>query len=1027
MTKVYVITRAIRLLMIASLIFLATGVNGQDRFWSAISRVDIARTADLPVKYHAVSPDIKTIEGFIRNVPHENEVRVNRSGHIFSLPMPDGSIQRFKIVESPVMEEKLALKYPDIKTFSGQGIDDPTATMRFSYTAWGLQAMIISSQGFTFIEPVVRGNTSQYISYLQKDMPVPADLKFCGLVTDNFAGTPPGQAQAKMSGANLRTYRLAVSAAGEYTDINGGTVPLALAALTAVVNQVTLIYEREVAIRFVLVNNNDQIIYTDSTTDPFTDVNTNPCSSNIRAENQTSVDNVIGADNYDIGHVFSGTNIGGCAAGAVVCGANKAWGHSGVRTGTAFDIGLTAHEMGHQFSAAHTFNSNIGSCLGGQYQAGSAYEPGSGTTIMSYAGTCHDLQGFRDMLFHTWSYEQIIDFSTGGGGNSCPVITATGNTPPTVNAGAGGLTIPINTPFTLTGSGNDADGDALVYSWEQFDLGPQGHPNTPSGSAPIFRSFPPVASASRTFPQWSDILSNTQTMGEILPSYTRDLNFRLTARDNRANGGGVEYASVNIKVDESSGPFRVTSPNTNVTWCPGDQTVTWDVANTNVEPVDVKNVNILLSTDGGLTYPITLISNTPNDGSQVVSFPCVKSTQARVRVEAVGNIFFDVSNVNFTTGDNTAPTFTAPSDITLYKDATCSYDAGTAITGDVTDESDNCSSGLNATFADSYPAPSCDGETIISRTWTLTDGCGNSTQKIQTITVRDTTRPTFTVPADAEIYKDANCEYDANTGITGDVIDEADNCDNSLDAVYEDVVEPGSCMGEEIISRTWTLTDDCGNSNSQVQVITARDTTRPDIDNIYATPSTLWPPDHSMRDVYIGYVATDNCSDAAHITNVLTVTSNEPVNGSGDGNTSPDWIVIDEHNIKLRAERAGNRSGRIYTITITSTDDCGNVATATVLVRVAHDQSARMIYPGFAGVEEISVYPNPSNSHFTLELNKAAAADSRILISDISGRVLSEQKVTGRIMQVGEGLRAGVYILKVLQGNAVSDIKLIKL
>ncbi len=926
---------------ILALLFFLLGwqnrVAAQQNPWRDIPASTLpARTAgpELPRDFRALALDQQALRNFLAGTPQEVVVAVRSSNALLSLPMPDGTIRHFRVVESPVMAKALADRYPGIRTYLGEDITDPLVTVRFDLTPLGFHAMVLQAGNFVFIEPYGRGNSSDYISYSMIDLPKPLDLKFCQMQEDIPLSARGRVLADKASGPQLRTYRLAVAATGEYSAQYGGNVTNTLAAITTLVNAITAIYEKEVAIRFQLIANNDDIIYTDNTTDPYTDVSNNPCATSIRSENQTAIDNVIGAANYDIGHVFTGTNIGGCAAGSVVCGANKAWGASGVRLGSAFDIGLASHEMGHQFSASHTFNSSIGSCSGGQYAAGTAYEPGSGTTIMSYAGGCHDIQGFRDMFFHTASYEQIYDFSVSGGGNACPVNTNTGNGAPTVNAGPGGFVIPINTPFTLTGSGSDPDSDPITFSWEQFDLGPQGDPQAPSGDAPLFRSFPPVSSPSRTFPQWSDILSNTQTLGELLPSYGRNLNFRLTVRDNRTGGGGVEYASMSMTVDGESGPFRVTSPNTNVSWCPGSHTVTWDVANTNEPPVDVDNVKILLSTDGGNTFPIVLLASTPNDGSASVSIPCTFSTQARIKIEAIGNVFFDVSNANFTTGDNTKPTFTVPADVTLYKDANCNYSAPTGITGDVTDEDDNCDNSLNATYQDAEEAGACEGEIILTRTWTLTDDCTNSTVKYQTITVRDTTRPTFTVPADITIYKDDTCGHDASVGVTGDVTDEADNCDTDPDATFSDVSVPGDCIGKEIITRTWTLADDCGNSISKNQVITVLDTTRPVISNVNADPSSLWPPDHKMVEVTINYDAVDNCSP---VTNVLTVTSNEPINGTGDGDTDPDWEVIDDHTVMLRAERAGNGDGRVYTVTITSTDDCGNVASTTVPVFVVHN------------------------------------------------------------------------------------------
>jgi hypothetical protein len=283
---------------------------------------------------------------------------------------------------------------------------------------------------------------------------------------------------------------------------------------------------------------------------------------------------------------------------------------------------------------------------------------------MAYAGICgaENLQPNSDDEFHTKSFDEIVAYTTAGMGNSCPVITATGNSAPVVEAGAS-FTIPQQTPFTLTGSATDVNGDPLTYSWEQFDLGSAAPPNTDNGNRPIFRVFNPVTSPARTFPKLSDILNNTSTLGESLPTTTRVLTFRLMARDNQAGGGGVNYDTVTLNVTSAAGPFLVTAPNTAVTWPSGSgQTVTWNVAGTNLSPVSCSAANILLSTDGGNTFPTILASGTPNDGSQTITVPSVNTNTARVKVECANNIFFDIGNANFTiTSDGPTPTPTATS------------------------------------------------------------------------------------------------------------------------------------------------------------------------------------------------------------------------------------------------------------------------------------------------------------------------------------------------------------------------------
>ncbi len=323
---------------------------------------------------------------------------------------------------------------------------------------------------------------------------------------------------------------------------------------------------------------------------------------------KTIIDQAIGVNGYDIGHVFH-TGNGGIAALAVVCdpdGKSKgATGHPNP-IGDPFYVDYVAHEMGHQFGADHAFNGTQGQCTDDQRSEIENYEPGSGTTIISYPGGCDsdDIQTQSDDYMHSISIEKVFEYTRNKEGKNCGVATETNNTIPTVDAGPNtkpAFTIPKRTPFELIGTGSDADGDNLTYTWEQFDGGqlPGALPtepnafdpanivtNEPSDNAPIFRSFPPRASATRVFPQLSGLINNQIGKGEVLPSKTRDLTFRLTVRDNKAGGGGVNQDDLFMKVDGNSGPFIVTAPNTTTTWNVGtQQTITWDVANTTAAPV----------------------------------------------------------------------------------------------------------------------------------------------------------------------------------------------------------------------------------------------------------------------------------------------------------------------------------------------------------------------------------------------------------------------------------------------------------
>ncbi|HKY05116.1 MAG TPA: M12 family metallo-peptidase, partial [Blastocatellia bacterium] len=594
---------------------------------------------------------------------------------IITLPMPNGELARFKIEESPVMDPALAAQYPEIKTYSGQGIDEPSATTRFDWSPRGLHAIILSDEGTSFIEPVSSFDTASYISYFNHDMSAD-DLSLSCLLSDEELadaerrGIALNQGDfdaALVTGTTLRTYRLAVAATAEFTQqYGGGNVTNALSKITTIINQINAIYIKEATIAFQLVANQTSIIFTDSATDGYT--NNSPVA--MLAENQTKLNAVIGSANYDIGHVFGGISVGqgslsfsGVASLGVVCGSSKARGVSTMGGGVSsfphsIFVGGVAHEIGHQFSAPHSFNSTSNGCSGNRSASG-AYEPGSGSTIMGYSICGSDnLQNLPDLYFHTGSLEQILNHAANAGG--CASTTATGNGAPVISP-LGSFIIPANTPFTLNANVTDPNGDTLTYVWEQYDLGAASPPNTDDGTRPIFRSLLPGSSTARTFPRMQYILNNANVppssiscgngsclTGELLPTTTRTMNFRFTARDNRSTGGGTANAGMQVSVISTAGPFAVTQPNTAGSWAGGSaQVVSWNVAGTSSGLINCANVKISLSTDGGNTFPVVLQASTPNDGSEIITVPNTPTSSARIKVEAVGNIFFDISNANF--------------------------------------------------------------------------------------------------------------------------------------------------------------------------------------------------------------------------------------------------------------------------------------------------------------------------------------------------------------------------------------------
>ena len=607
---------------------------------------------------------------------------------VLELPLPNGTNGRFRVVEAPVMAPALAAQFPDIKTYVGVGVDDSNASVRLDLTPRGFHAQVLSATTGTFyIDPTTYTTTQRYLSFWKRDMP---GRSFECDVIDNAARQDAAASRAgsalRTNGPVLRTYRLAMAATGEYTAFHSQGLPAgstaaqkiaaAQAAIVTSVNRVVGVYEKELAVRLVLVANNSTLVYADPATDPYTNANT---SNALLAENQTNVDALIGSANYDVGHVFS-TASGGVAGLGVVCRTGqKARGTTGTSSpiGDAFDIDYVAHELGHQFGGSHTFNGNAGSCAGANRSAAYAYEPGSGTTIMAYAGICgaaNNLQPNSDPYFHVASYEQILTYLAT---TSCGVTTATGNAPPLVTLPANGKVLPISTPFKLTANAFDPDNDALTYCWEEYDLGATGSPTTAqtaNATIPIFRTFNPTASGTRYFPRLPSLVNNTTVLGERLPTVTRALKFRVTVRDqnNGSQGiiGGVNSSDiVTLSSTSTAGPFLVTAPNaTGISWAGGSsQAITWDVAGTTGNGVNCATINLRLSTDGGLTYPTLLLSGTANDGTETVTLPNVATTTARLMVEAADNYFFDISDNNFaiTTGTAcAAPTNPAVTNIT---------------------------------------------------------------------------------------------------------------------------------------------------------------------------------------------------------------------------------------------------------------------------------------------------------------------------------------------------------------------------
>ena len=708
-----------------------------------------------------------------------------------SIPTPDGSLARFEIVEAPVMHPELAAKFPEIKTYRGQGIDSPADTIRFDVTPQGFHAQVLGPDGAYYIDPYYHLDDSVYVSYHRSDFDVSDEVtqlrasdREIGIVEDDLlitdngsyrleedgslttveggerfeihtpgnysidadgmltlgsgaeqvvyaeaayhlhndgtvhvrvsadpeigGGGCPGcgglgcpscgpadaaheahgtvdvsasiealpvteeakggkedggdEGLGRRTGETLRTYRLANAATVEYTNFHGGSVSSGLSAIVTAINRVTGIYEVELTIRMELVPNNDQLVFTNATGDSYSNNNTFAMLN----QNQSVIDSTIGNANYDIGHVF-GTSGGGVAGlGVVGITGQKARGVSslGVPVGDPFSVDYVAHEMGHQYGGSHTFNGDSSSCSGNR-TGSSAYEPGSGSTIQAYAGICgnDNLQSNSDPYFHSRSLDQMLSHVD----NIVPnagTRTNTGNSEPVADAGPN-YEIPAGTPFMLTGSGTDPNGDLLTYNWEQRDLGPQSDLNAADdGQIPLFRSRLATESPTRFFPREQNLVAGNYSQGgEKLPTVNRRMDFRLTVRDNASGGGGVDTDNMWVDINNTGSPFQVTSQDSGTAWLGGDmETITWDVAGTTNAPINTSNVDIFLSDDGGFTYDIVLATGVPNNGSYTFAVPGdLEIAEARLMVKGAGNIFFDINDTSFPIigTDTTPPTANA--------------------------------------------------------------------------------------------------------------------------------------------------------------------------------------------------------------------------------------------------------------------------------------------------------------------------------------------------------------------------------
>ena len=646
--------------LLVLLFFFTLNTSSQD-LWKKISKEvydvqkkEIRSFKNFPTKHSLYELDVDEIRNSLN-------IYSKSFSKTIILPNSAGGLEAFKIRESSIFEKPLADKFPNIKSYTAVGIDNANSYAKISLGLDGFHAVVFSPNGKTiYIDPYSRDN-KDYIVYKTSDLKE-EDVNFKCKIEETTKVQKFTNIQSKiLTDGNLRTFRLALVCSGEYAQfhLNNQSIPTSaneatkkeavLSAMNTSMTRVNGVFEKDLAVTMVIVGNNDDVIFLDAATDGITDGDPNAMIGEV----QTIADSQIGTANYDIGHIFSIDGSGLASLGVVCRTGQKARGVTGRSSpiGDPYDIDYVAHEMGHQFGATHTQNNDC------NRTNSTAVEPGSASTIMGYAGICSpNVQSISDAYFHAVSIAQMqVIIATSG---SCATPISNGNNIPLADAGIN-YSIPKATPFILKGSATDVDGtSALTYNWEQIDNEAATMPPLSNNTGgPMFRSLPSTISPNRYMPALTTVLAgDTSSEWEVLPSIARDLNFSLLVRDNYNNGGGTSRDDMLVTVEDAEA-FNVTSQNIPIIWDAGSsQTITWSKGTSDIAPINCQNVTIKLSEDGGLTFPIVLSANTVNDGSEVVIVPNNVTTQARIMIEAVDNIFYNINTVNFEI-QSTVPSF----------------------------------------------------------------------------------------------------------------------------------------------------------------------------------------------------------------------------------------------------------------------------------------------------------------------------------------------------------------------------------
>lgn len=1060
-------------LLFATAMLCSTIMLAQD-FYNWRRQPDNARIiTDKAVSRLAFPTDFKlfSLDDF---TPFRNEVfkaagKATATSTIITLPNADGQIEQFEIVEASNFEPALQAQFPGIRAFSGRGITDREASLKLSISPQGIQTMVFRTGRATeFIEPYSADHT---IYAVFKKQPRALPWK-CSTPEHQLATDITNQVNARVarSTGDLKTLRLAQSVTAEYSNFFGATsasqVALVLAAVNATLTRSNGVYEKDLALHLNLVAASTSVFYYNPSTDPYS-----PASSGAggawNSELQNTLTSVIGAANYDIGHLFGASGGGGNAGciGCICVNNSKGSGFTSpadaIPQGDNFDIDYVVHEVGHQLGANHTFSfSNEGT--------GVNMEPGSGITIMGYAGiTSQDLAPHSIDIFHQASIAQIQSNLTG---KTCPVTTSISgtNATPVVSAGSN-YTIPISTPFALTGSATDANaGDVLTYCWEQNNNVSSGQTGANSvasptkASGPNWISMPPTTSPTRYFPKMSTILAGGLVSGplpggdagantEALSSVSRTLNFRLTVRDNApysstapVSVGQTQFADMTVTVTNTSGPFAVTAPNTAVSWAGNSsQNITWSVANTTAAPVSCANVKISISTDGGSTFS-TLVASTPNDGSEAVTIPNTPSTTARIKIEAVGNIFFDISNTNFTitTGTGCA----SPSGLTASAITTTSATAGwTAVSGAVSYDVDykaaSSSTWINAATATTATSVNLTGLTAgTTYDYRVRTNCTSGSSSYST--AQFTTTPVVTCTAPAGLITSAITATSATVGwsavsgaLSYDVDYKANSSSTWINATTGTTSTSVGLTG--LTSATlydWRVRTNCSagsGSYATAQFTTISTTCASALDN--STNGTISGAATIPFNTNVTGLISPT-GDVDHYRFVITTGGTATVTLTNLP-FDYDLRILNSSGTQIAISQAGGTTSESITRTYTAGTyyarvygwNGANSATSCYTLRVQLGTASRGADVVASDVQKVSVFPNPARNMVNINLT-GLTGRSEVSMFDVNGRAVMQRVLSAVNSQLDiSALPAGIYMIRIKNGGKdVNMTKIIK-